>query len=423
MRFNDLLPAKGKTMAWLVQQGKTFHIGFRFGGREFKRSLRTTNRNRAEAAVIRVVDNLEDIGRGRLAVPDGADIAAFLLTDGKQLAKPQIKATPKLGVIFDEYRGTLPNGALEDATIATTAIHMNHMFKHFGRGQVFSSLGTSQLQGYVNHRSKRMGPRGKPISGTTIRKEVATLRMLWSFSRDRGYVTGTFPMRGVRFPKVDQKEPFQTYAQITRRIERSNLSDEQQEELWECLYLTVPEIEELLDFIEAHARHDFIYPMVVTAAHTGARRSELVRSRLEDFDLDSGTMTIHERKRNREQRTTRRVAISSRLKNAIAHWMAIRPESDFVFYPGDINPRQLRPGRTITVDQAHHHFKQSLSGKWDVVRGWHVLRHSFASNLASQGVDQRIIDSWMGHQTAEMRKRYQHLIPDAQQSAMRAVFG
>ena len=37
--------------------------------------------------------------------------------------------------------------------------------------------------------------------------------------------------------------------------------------------------------------------------------------------------------------------------------------------------------------------------KWQVLLGWHVLRHSFASNCAAKGVDQRLIDEWMGHQT------------------------
>ena len=36
--------------------------------------------------------------------------------------------------------------------------------------------------------------------------------------------------------------------------------------------------------------------------------------------------------------------------------------------------------------------------------GFHSYRHSFASNLAAAGVDQRIIDEFMGHQTEAMRK-------------------
>ena len=55
--------------------------------------------------------------------------------------------------------------------------------------------------------------------------------------------------------------------------------------------------------------------------------------------------------------------------------------------------------------------------------GWHALRHSFASICASRGVDQRLINAWMGHQTLEQQKRYQHLFPQTQQDAIREAFG
>jgi integrase len=60
---------------------------------------------------------------------------------------------------------------------------------------------------------------------------------------------------------------------------------------------------------------------------------------------------------------------------------------------------------------------------WQLVQGNHVLRHSFASNCALKCVDQRVIDSWMGHQTEAMRRRYRHLFPEQEQLAMRSVFG
>jgi integrase len=62
-------------------------------------------------------------------------------------------------------------------------------------------------------------------------------------------------------------------------------------------------------------------------------------------------------------------------------------------------------------------------GKWAVLRGYHVLRHSFASNLALKGVDQRVIDELMGHQTEEMRRRYRHLFPQQKRAALDALFG
>jgi len=60
--------------------------------------------------------------------------------------------------------------------------------------------------------------------------------------------------------------------------------------------------------------------------------------------------------------------------------------------------------------------------KWSRIRGFHVFRHSFASNLAAVGVDQRVIDEWMGHQTEAMRKRYRHLLPDQRRKAIETVF-
>ena len=81
-------------------------------------------------------------------------------------------------------------------------------------------------------------------------------------------------------------------------------------------------------------------------------------------------------------------------------------------------------GVPLTRKEAHDHFKRTLAGsKWAKIRGFHVFRHSFASNLAAAGVDQRIIDEWMGHQTEEMRKRYRHLLPESAATAIDLVFG
>ena len=79
---------------------------------------------------------------------------------------------------------------------------------------------------------------------------------------------------------------------------------------------------------------------------------------------------------------------------------------------------------SITVDDAGWHFVLTVRGsKWAVLRGWHVLRHSFASNLAAKGVDQRFIDEFLGHQTEAQRRRYRHLFPHQQRQVLCQVFG
>ncbi|MBI1348765.1 tyrosine-type recombinase/integrase [bacterium] len=78
----------------------------------------------------------------------------------------------------------------------------------------------------------------------------------------------------------------------------------------------------------------------------------------------------------------------------------------------------------VTPSEAHDHLQRTLANsRWQSLRGWHVLRHSCCSALAAQGVDQRIIDEIMGHQTEEMRRRYRHLLPSLKQEAVSRVFG
>ncbi len=91
-------------------------------------------------------------------------------------------------------------------------------------------------------------------------------------------VTGAFPNRGLRYPKTTEKPAFQTWKEIERQVKHGASED-----LWECLFLSRREIKELLTFVECNARHPFIYPMVVMAAHTGARRSEILRASVSDL--------------------------------------------------------------------------------------------------------------------------------------------
>ena len=101
---------------------------------------------------------------------------------------------------------------------------------------------------------------------------------------------------------------------------------------WDCLFLTIPEIDEFLKSVDQHARGRFVYPMVMTAAHTGARRSELIRSRIEDIDFESNTLTLREKKRSRHKYTTRTVPISKQLRTVLQAWFAERPKGPYTFF-------------------------------------------------------------------------------------------
>jgi integrase len=49
--------------------------------------------------------------------------------------------------------------------------------------------------------------------------------------------------------------------------------------------------------------------------------------------------------------------------------------------------------------------------------GWHVLRHTFASDLVTEGVPMRAIQELLGHSTITMTMRYAHLAPSSLREA------
>jgi integrase len=108
-------------------------------------------------------------------------------------------------------------------------------------------------------------------------REMATFRACWDWGVHGGKLRGPFPGRGLKYPKGEEKPPFQTWEEIERRVALGGLTGREQEELWDCLFLTLPEVGELLAFVKANAAHPWIYPAFCLAAHTGGRRSEVLR--------------------------------------------------------------------------------------------------------------------------------------------------
>lgn len=413
-------------MAWLTKRGRVFHLGFRYSGRTFRTSLKTTERRIANAAVSRVDENLRLVETGRLELPpDTLDLPTFLLSDGKLDEKPVLPGVTSLSEVFDAYFVAMSDGSMESNSLATIRIHANHLERILGRRLSLESLSFADLQGYVDIRSKEKGKRGRKLSPTTIKKEVATFRSIWSWAQRLGHVSKPFAGKGLRYRKTEEKTRFQTWSEIEHQIQRGGLDEIEQAELWDCLFLKQSEITELLTCVSEKSRNAFIHPIIATAAFTGARRSELLRAQVRDFDLQTGTMTIREKKRNRQRYTTRLVPLSAALSRILEEWFTNHPGGKYAFsfskHALSLSDRQQ--ATPLTTAQADDHFKRTLSdSKWERVRGWHVLRHSFASNCAAKGVDQRLINAWMGHQTEEMMKRYQHLFPDTQQQAIRSVF-
>ncbi len=404
-------------MAWLQQRGTRFHINLEFRGQHVSRSLRTSDPKHAAACLKRVEANVAEVERGRLRLPPGGDLLLFLLSDGDTVERPAYERPLALGELFKQYQAA-GEGGKESTTRYTEGIHIKHLLRILGRQTSVASISHDVLQGYVDARSGEQGRYSQLVSDATIRKEIGTLASIWNlWARPKGLVDSPAPSSGILYRKAKAKPPFQTMTQIEERLARAGKTTIPTAELWESLFLTLTEIDELLAFVQASYKFQCIRLMFVFAAHTGARRSEMIRSEVGDFDFTSGMVTIREKKRDQSKDLTfRHVPMSPLLRQTMASWLAV--------HPGGTLTICQRKNVPLTPQLAHHHFRWALDeSKWKVLRGWHVLRHSFCSNCAMKGLDQRIIDSWMGHQTEAMRSRYRHLFPDQQQRAIESVFG
>jgi integrase len=336
---------------------------------------------------------------------------------------------------------------LERTTLDGIRLHFDHLERILGANTVVPLLTRPDLQRYADRRAgewidpdayrrKRQAkaaaakPKRKYVrkgappktaepperpkrhpSAATIKKEIVSLRTAWNWARRQLGLAEEFPGSGIDYAKTEEVLPAMSWDEAVRRIDAGG----DPEKVWESIYLQPAEITDLLTWVKTRPVSPWVYPMFCFASFTGARRSEIVRALPSDVDLTEGVTTIREKKRDNRRLTTRRVPMTPFLKEVLADWLDKRATGRTLFCKQD--------GRQITPREAQNYFQRGLRlSKWSVLKGWHVFRHSFISALAGGGVDQRIIDDIVGHQTEEQRRRYRHLYPDVKQQAVLGVF-
>jgi len=408
-------------MAGVRKKGDAYYCTFRFQGKRYYFTIGQVSESKAQAKGVEVDETLDLIERGRLNVPEGVLLEDFVAAGGKVPTLSVRPETIAARQLFDHYLSTHANGTIEESSLGTARSHLNQLTSTLGERFRMQSLTLLNLQEHIDRRRK------KGVSPVTLKKEIATLRACWNWAVQSKLLTGNCPNRGLRFPKEEEKEPFRTFTEIETIIAAEQADAARKEALWEALYLTRPELEEFLAYVRKSGTQPWLFPMVAFGAYTGARRSEMLRALVSDVDLDGGVVAIREKKRVRGKRSTRTAPITPKLAIVLRQWLAVRPESMHLFCQAQRvthSKTQREAPTAVTPDEAHDHFKRTVAGsKWKALRGYHVLRHSFISALASAGEDQRVIDEVVGHQSEEQRKRYRHLYPGVMQEAIKRVFG
>jgi len=440
-------------MATLEKRKDHFRIIFFYKNKRYAQSLHTDNLREAETLRGGIEERLMRLNQGLVELR--TDLIDYVIKGLNTPAETRVVEPPAEKLNFaklrDAYLETHAFGSMEENSLNTVKMHLRHFADTLGERFTMQGLTLDDLQGHVNKRSQKEY-RGRKLSPVTLRKEMASFRAVWNWGVDGGKLTGPFPARGLKYPKYDEKMPFMTWQEIERKI-APKMTDQEKTELWDCLYLRADELGAFLDFVKEKETHGWIYPLFCFTAYTGARRSELLRVLVSDVEFDSNTVLLREKKRSRKQRTTRRVPLTPFLAAVLKEWLKVHPGGKFLFCQAaeierskkrskttghqnektrssslkgrmkTVRKRELPGIAALTKEEVHDHFKRTLAdSKWKVLKGLHSLRHSFISACASKGIDQRILDEWVGHQTDEQRKRYRHLYPSVQQATINSVF-
>lgn len=136
-------------MAWIeYRAGKnkgSWRISFRFGERRFNRSLKTNNKQEAEARQARLEEKIRFVESGRLLIPSDADVAAFLLSDGKLTNKIPPQKSPSLSDLLTDFFASLPEQSLEESTLYGMKIHQRHLKRLIGEKFIAKHLTLDDL--------------------------------------------------------------------------------------------------------------------------------------------------------------------------------------------------------------------------------------------------------------------------------------
>ncbi|MDP2655987.1 MAG: site-specific integrase [bacterium] len=147
--------------------------------------------------------------------------------------------------------------------------------------------------------------------------------------------------------------------------------------------------------------------MLLTALRTGMRLGELLALDWNDIDLERRIIAVRHSRvdgitGSPKNNKVRYVPISSELLTA---FYAIPTRTGYVFVASH--------GKAVTKNIAAWHLNKYCKQSNLRHIGWHTLRHTFASQLASSGVPLRMVQEFLGHSTLQMTVRYAHLAPSS----------
>lgn len=151
------------------------------------------------------------------------------------------------------------------------------------------------------------------------------------------------------------------------------------------------------------ASNPYLYPAVIVALSTGARKMEVLSLKWKDVDLANGRAILHDTK-NGERRG---INLLGEVNNIIRDLYNKREIGAIYVFPSSDGTKPFDIKRS---------WENALKRAGITDFRFHDLRHTTASYLAMQGKSLGEIADVLGHKTLQMVKRYSHLSDEHKKS-------
>ena len=218
-----------------------------------------------------------------------------------------------------------------------------------------------------------------------IQYVLAISRQVWNTARNQGLVSGDWPGRGVKIPKIDN-----------RRMR----------------FLSPQESEDLLSELKGRSKQT--HNIFLVSLDCGLRFGEIVKLQWGHVKIADGIIMVVDPKGVKN----RAAFMTSRIKEMFQS-MTTGGKTDLVFKDTNEQPiKKISHSFFRAVDSLG--LNEGVTDRRDRVV-FHTGRHSFASNLISNGADLYVVSQLLGHADVTMAARYSHLGAGSLRAAVEAM--
>ena len=330
-------------MSKIFQRGEVWWIDYSYKGKRTRRSLKTTSKKVADLA------------------QKSIDV---------QIAKEELNLSAPRKISFVKFCERFLNWYKVQNSKKSYQDYenlFNSTIIPYFKDYYLNDISVEMIENYKIKRSKE-------IKSATINKELTAIKHVFNKANEWDYVKEN-PLAKVKKLKVSQSK---------------------------IRFLSIEEIDRLLNNCSDHIR-----PIILTAIHTGLRRSELFRLEWSDVDFERECIVVTAKgEEHTKNYLNRELPMTDQLIECLK---GIQVKGNWVFSKDDGSRFSGWVRKSIETAR-----KKAGIQRFTL----QSLRHTFASHLVMEGVDLPTVQKLMGHSKITTTMIYAHLAPDHLKNAI-----